>query len=197
MNKNNFENSKCRKTKYPESTRTVASSPHSLAQLRSKMLKLILFSSLFCLGLAKPGLLDFLTGDDCEPIKDGSCAIVYDDEDCEKGDWDPLRIPADGKDISFSTLTLNPLKSLQNARYKNDIESLVVRKGCTLEVFKDSDCSGGKYTFRADKGQDLIVKELEDSDADDFDEDIECLRCSCDGGVNFNGQSSNSQTSRR
>ena len=33
----------------------------------------------------KPGLLDFLKGDECEEIDDNSCAIVYDDEDCGEG----------------------------------------------------------------------------------------------------------------
>jgi hypothetical protein len=35
----------------------------------------------------KPGLLDFLKGDECEEIEDNSCAIVYDDEDCGEGNF--------------------------------------------------------------------------------------------------------------
>ena len=71
--------------------------------------------------------------------------------------------------VSFSTLTLNPLKALKNSRYKDDIESLVVRKGCRLDAFRESDCTGAKATFDArDKTQDLIIEELEDSDYDDF-----------------------------
>ena len=125
---------------------------------------------------AKPGLLDFFTGDECpKEITDGSCAIVYDDEDCEEGDWEPLRIKGDGLPKSFSTLTLNPLKALKNKRYKDDIESLIVRRGCNLEVFKDSDCTGDKYTFRAKNNEDLVVEELEDSDADDFGTFLEYL----------------------
>ncbi len=132
-------------------------------------LTLILLCSVFLnKALAKPGLFDLFKGNQCKPITDNSCAIVYDDEDCEEGDWDPLRIEGNGLPRSFSTLNLNPLKSLENRKYKDDIESLVVRKGCTLEVFKDSDCTGSKYTFRANNAEDLIVKELEDSDADDF-----------------------------
>ena len=71
--------------------------------------------------------------------------------------------------VSFSTLTLNPLKVLKNSRYKDDIESLVVRKGCRLDAFRESDCTGAKATFDArNKSQDLIIEELEDSDYDDF-----------------------------
>ena len=67
------------------------------------------------------------------------------------GDWDPVRVKDTSSPTSFSTLVLNPLKAIQNARIKDDIESLVVRKGCKLEVFKESDCTGAKYTFEASK----------------------------------------------
>lgn len=147
--------------------------------LKSKALVLF-FVSCYVVTEGKPGLFDLFTGHDCKPITDDSCAIVYDDEDCDQGDWDPIKIKADGKPVSFSTLSLNPLTSLNNARKKNDIESLVVRKGCTLTVYDDSGCTSGKsYTFQASNSQDLIVEDLEDSDAEDFDEDIECLKCSC------------------
>ena len=71
--------------------------------------------------------------------------------------------------MSFSTVTLNPLKAIRNARYKDDIESLVVRKGCILQAFKESDCTGAKATFDAtNRSSDLIIEELEDSAYDDF-----------------------------
>jgi hypothetical protein len=119
---------------------------------------------------AAPGLFDIFKSAKCDPIpaNTNTCAIVYDDQDCAKGDWTPVKI-SPGQSISFSILTRNPLKALKNLfNYKNDIESLVVRKGCTLEVFKDSDYSGGKYTFVAPPNADLIWRELEDSVADDF-----------------------------
>ena len=85
------------------------------------------------------------------------------------GDWDPLRLKSSSSPVSFSTLTLNPLKALKNKRYKDDIESLVVKQGCKLEAWRKSDCTGAKATFDArDKSQDLIIEELEDSDYDDF-----------------------------
>ena len=66
-------------------------------------------------------------------------------------------------------MTLNPLKALKNLiNYKDDIESLVVRKGCVLEAFKESDCTGDRAVFRADNDRDYIVEELEDSKYDDF-----------------------------
>lgn len=152
----------------------------------------LFFVSTFVFIEAKPGLLDTLqdglkTGvsslfsPDCKPIKDDSCAIVYDDEDCEEGDWEPLSIKADGQPVSFSTnpLKVNPVQLLKNRKYKDDIESLVVRKGCTLTAYKESDCTGAQFNFKASKDEDLVYEELEDSDADEFDEKIECLKCTC------------------
>jgi len=153
------------------------------------MFKFTIFFILAFLGLcqAKPGLFDLFSGSECKPIADAdTCAIVYDDEDCEEGDWDPLRLPGNGLAQSFSTLTLNPFKALKNLiNYKDDIESLVVRKGCVLEVFQESDCTGAKYTFRAESDEDLIVEELDESDAEDFDETIECVRCTCPSQQDF------------
>jgi hypothetical protein len=119
---------------------------------------------------APSGFFDFLKPTKCEAIPSNSnaCAIVYNDKNCAKGDWTPVEI-SHGQSISFSTLNMNPLKALKNLfDYKNEIKSLVVKKGCTLEVFKDSDYSGGRYTFVALPNKDLIWKQLKDSAADDF-----------------------------
>jgi len=71
-------------------------------------------------------------------------------------------------------------KAVANARYKDDIESLVVRKGCKLQAFKKSDCTGRKATFDAtNRRNDLIIKKLKGTAYDDFDEAIECMICRC------------------
>ena len=66
--------------------------------------------------------------------------------------------------------SLVPLRTIKNEDF--DIESLVVRRGCTLEVFKKSDCTGAKYTFKAALSKnhhwDRIERDLEGSDAHDF-----------------------------
>ena len=100
---------------------------------------------------------------------------MYDDENCNEGDWDPLKI-MDGESRSFSIL-----KGITNLfNYKNDIESIVVKKGCALKVYKDSDFSDGEYTFTAPANRDLFIKDLEDDDNTEYlNEDIESLRCSC------------------
>ena len=106
---------------------------------------------------AKPGLLDFLT-DSCTSIKDDACAIVYDNEDCGEGGWKPLKLNGDGTTKKFSLL----------GEYNNDIEALVVRKGCSLQVYDKRDCFGESHTFEAQKNRDLIIRELEDGPFDDF-----------------------------
>jgi len=138
------------------------------------LFKGFVFITLFSLSTAIPGLFDFI--DRCESIKEANvCAIVYDDENCNEGDWDPLKI-MDGESRSFSIL-----KGITNLfNYKNDIESIVVKKGCALKVYKDSDFSDGEYTFTAPANRDLFIKDLEDDDNTEYlNEDIESLRCSC------------------
>ena len=52
------------------------------------MFKFTVLFILAFLGLcqAKPGLFDLFSGSECKPIADAdTCAIVYDDEDCEEG----------------------------------------------------------------------------------------------------------------
>ena len=47
-------------------------------------------------------------------------------------------------------------------KYKNDIESLIVRKGCTLRAYKDSDFSDSEFVFSAPSNTDLFIKDLND-----------------------------------
>ena len=52
------------------------------------MFKFTVFFILAFLSLcqAKPGLFDLFSDSECKPISDAdTCAIVYDDEDCEEG----------------------------------------------------------------------------------------------------------------
>ena len=66
-----------------------------------------------------------------------------------------------GESRSFSILN-NPLHLF---KYKNDIESFVLRQGCTLRVYKDSDFSDSEYIFTAPQHRDLMIKDLEDNPA--------------------------------
>ena len=107
----------------------------------------------------------------CPRITDQSCAVLYDNDDCIEPDgifsWDPLKIQDDANaDISFSLSRI-----FQGWwRYKDDVEAIVIREGCALQVFKESDCSGGSFTFYGFDGQgsDTVVPRLRESPAPDF-----------------------------
>merc|ERR1719433_411156 len=96
-----------------------------------------------------------------------------------------------GQNVTFS---LNFLRDdvrtedlARNADKKNDIESAVVRRGCTLEIWKGSKFEGESYILVAKNNEDLIVKDFEDEDRDEdgdleeFDNDVESARCTCGG----------------
>lgn len=69
-----------------------------------------------------------------------------------------------GESRSFSILN-NPLHLF---KYKNDIESFVLRQGCTLRVYKDSDFTDSEYVFSAPPHRDLIIRDLEDNPATEY-----------------------------
>ena len=69
-----------------------------------------------------------------------------------------------GESRSFSILN-NPLHLF---KYKNDIESFVLRQGCTLRVYKHSDFSDSEYVFSAPPHRDLIIRDLEDNPATEY-----------------------------
>merc|ERR1719500_407529 len=93
--------------------------------------------------------------------KENECAIVFDEEDCGEDTfgWSPLKIKEGKTSFSLTTVTF--------ARYKNDIESLIVRGGCTLNAYLKSDCEGTSYKFKSGKFKGLLkgdktYKDLED-----------------------------------
>ncbi|QQP34762.1 Uncharacterized protein FKW44_022754, partial [Caligus rogercresseyi] len=110
----------------------------------------------------------------CPTISRTACAMLFDEEDCEADDYEAI-ILNDGEERSFSLL-----KSVLNFQYKNDIESFIVRDGCTLEAYDDSDFSDDGIRVSAKNG-DLLVN-LDDHPNDryeDLDNDIESVRCYC------------------
>merc|ERR1739838_447998 len=106
------------------------------------------------------------------------CAIVFDEEDCGENTlgWSPLKIKEGETSFSLTTVTF--------ARYRNDIESLIVRGGCTLNAYLKSDCEGTSHKFQSGlvipkvKSGDKTYEDLEDH-AEDFNEKIKCVTCSC------------------
>ena len=100
-----------------------------------------------------------------------------------------------------SLSSLNPLSSCQGPRLSDDVESLVVMPGCTLEVWDEDDgvekqereervsFNAGEIRNAKDlynkeklvlsaKGDANWIEELND-DFNDLNEDIDSYRCTC------------------
>ena len=65
-----------------------------------------------------------------------------------------------------------------NFFYRNDIESVVVRAGCTFTGFDDSSLNGGSFTIRAGNS-DRKVNLGDEDEYEDYDEKIQSLSCHC------------------
>ena len=63
--------------------------------------------------------------------------------------------------------------------FKNTIESVSVRAGCTLEVYDDSDFSDDAHAFEAPPTADLHHTLDRSFRTRSLDDDIESLRCWC------------------
>ncbi|CAB4063442.1 unnamed protein product [Lepeophtheirus salmonis] len=110
----------------------------------------------------------------CPTIPATACAILFDEEECESDDFEPIFLN-DGEERSFSIL-----KSILNLKYKNDIESFIVRDGCTLEAYDDSDFSDDGIRVTARNGDLLVNLDNHRNDRyEDLDNDIESVRCHC------------------
>lgn len=93
----------------------------------------------------------------CESVQmePNVCAILYNDEDCG---FTSVQIPETfGKPFLLDRYS------------RNEAESLIVNKGCVLQVFADDRCSKETYVFSA-PGQNsyLKVRELESSYASEM-----------------------------
>jgi len=108
-----------------------------------------------------------LFGNNCGSVPRTACAVVYDDGDC--GGW-ALEI-AEGR-IRF------PIYHPTYYWYRNDIESVSVRAGCTFTGFEDSDYNGESATIVAGNRDRHVTLDDED-EYEDLDEDIESIICRC------------------
>ena len=126
---------------------------------------LLLVTLLFGLTLGLPGILDeLLLDDECTPIsEDGVCFIGFDEEKCNKDDWDPFKLRINSGPTPFDQPASNPLKEFFG--YKDGIESLVLRKGCKAILYKDINCLMDPLTIEADGDEDLIIQNLSLSEA--------------------------------
>jgi len=122
----------------------------------------------FLVVSALAGAYGFLgMGDRCVPVPSHLCAIAYDDDGC-KG-W-RLDIPVGEKMFKW----WDPVYYW----YRNDIEQVSVRAGCSFTGFDDSSYNGGSFTIRAGNSDRHVDLSAED-DFEDFDEKIQSYSCVC------------------
>ena len=91
------------------------------------------------------------------------CAILFADEDCDSSSYN---VPeTHGRTVQIPW------------QKRNSFESLIVNKGCILQVFKDELCMEDSYIFSApDKHEYLVIKELEDTNASDYGNILRVIR---------------------
>ena len=82
-----------------------------------------------------------------------------------------------------TTFTRNPLKSGYSpklALWHEEIDSIIVRAGCTLTAYKDSDCEGEKQEYKGTNRLGISSDKVYDGDRlddDDFGLLIMVLAC--------------------
>eukprot|EP00096_Caligus_rogercresseyi_P002472 TRINITY_DN1460_c0_g1_i1.p1 TRINITY_DN1460_c0_g1~~TRINITY_DN1460_c0_g1_i1.p1 ORF type:complete len:290 (-),score=40.06 TRINITY_DN1460_c0_g1_i1:230-1054(-) len=111
----------------------------------------------------------------CPQMPAHACAVLFDEENCVNDDWDRSIILADGEEKSFSIIN-----SMLNYKYKNEIESFMVRDGCVFEAYDDSDFSDDSLRARAMDGDLLInLNSHRNRKFSTLNNDIESVRCFC------------------
>lgn len=103
----------------------------------------------------------------CDPIPRTACGVVYDEHDCV-GSW--KLIITEGE-ISFPYFS-------SYYKYRNDIELIGVKAGCTLTAFSNTGFTNSRGTFRAD-ANDFWWNLSEYAEFQHLDEDIESIQCIC------------------
>jgi len=128
----------------------------------SMMLKLSILC--VCVAAVSAGLL---SRSKCVPVPNNLCAVVYDDGGC-KG-W---KLDIQEGEIMFKWW--DPVYYW----YRNDIEAVSVRAGCTFTGFDDSSLNGESMTVRAGN-KDRHIELNDEDEFEDFDEAIQSIACTC------------------
>jgi len=118
-----------------------------------------------------PGPRPVLRGPDkprmCEDVPLTACAVAYDSHDCDGG-W-RLVIPIG--ELRFRWFT-------SYYTYRNDIDTIGVRAGCTFTGYSDSSFNGNRMTIRT-AGHDRWEVLADSAEFMHMDEDIESVQCVC------------------
>ena len=109
----------------------------------------------------------------CPKVPHRLCAVAYDEPDCDKEDWTiPLDIPETNElDLGFFS------------DFRESIESVSVRAGCTLDMHDEGDLSKSSnwatVTAPATTDLHLNLAKSKDKNIRDLEDDIESLKCTC------------------
>jgi len=104
----------------------------------------------------------------CEPVPRQACGVVYESGSCNSG-W--KLIISEGE-ISFPYFS-------DYYKYRNDIETIGVKAGCTLTAFSNTGFSNQRGTLRADDMSDRWWVLRDYAEFLHLDNDIESIQCVC------------------
>lgn len=103
----------------------------------------------------------------CDPVPRTACGVVYDSGSCSGG----FKLIISEGEITFPYFS-------SYWKYRNDIDLIGVKAGCTLTGFSDTNYSGKRGTFRADATDRWwVLKEY--AEFVHLDQDIESIQCVC------------------
>ena len=92
----------------------------------------------------------------------GQCAILFKEIKCNGRGF----LATDNGEYG---IRLFPRAIQENA------ESIAVRRGCTLEVFKDLGCFGKSFIFTAKNDTELFIKDLGEGEVEDYQDDLDIV----------------------
>jgi len=105
---------------------------------------------------------------ECPEIPTNTCAVLYDSETCSGG-WTFSAEPGTQKRFLYFSADL---------KYRNDVDTIGVRSGCTFTGFTGSGFDGNRMVLTAGNSDRWVVIQKEEQVAQ-FHEDIESLQCIC------------------
>merc|ERR1719362_536760 len=117
-------------------------------------------------GPVTPGYRDEKP-DNCDVVPQSACAVAYDSGTCSGG-W-KLVIPVG--ELRFRWFT-------SYWSYRNDMDTVGVRAGCTLTAYSDSSYNGDRIDIKATTIDRWVVF-ADHAEYKHMDSDIESLRCVC------------------
>jgi len=103
----------------------------------------------------------------CDVVPQSACAVAYDSGSCDGG-W-KLVIPIG--ELKFKWFT-------SYWSYRNDMDTVGVRAGCTLTAYSDSSLNGDRIDIKAENYDRWVVFE-DHAQYKHMDSDIESVRCVC------------------